>query len=94
MDPIRPSSRRRDTRDRCPSDCHRPHPGVVVWAPARRDYPVLGAVARADGVILRLIETIGGETTREAQATSYLPNAPIPDGTFDFEFPEGTAILY
>jgi outer membrane lipoprotein-sorting protein len=70
------------------------HPRSVEMTADRPDFHIQVAVDRGDGVILRLVETIGGEVTREAIATSYQPNAPIPPSTFDFEFPEGTTLLY
>ena len=60
----------------------------------RPDFHIQVAVDRADGVILRLVETIGGDVTREAEVTSYQPNAPLPAGSLAFEFPEGTTTLY
>jgi hypothetical protein len=45
-------------------------------------------------VILRLIETIGGDVTREADVVAYDPNAPLPPAIFDFEFPTGTTKLF
>jgi hypothetical protein len=70
------------------------HPRSVEMTADRPDFHVQVAVDRGDGVILRLVETIAGEVTREAIATTYQPDAPIPPSTFDFEFPEGTTLLY
>jgi hypothetical protein len=70
------------------------HPRAIEMAADRPDFHVQVAVDRADGVILRLTEAIGGEITREALVSSYQPNAPLPPGAFDFEFPEGTTLLY
>jgi hypothetical protein len=70
------------------------HPRAVEMAADRPDFHVQVAVDRADGVILRLVETIGGDVTREAQVTSYQPNAPLPPSIFVYEFPEGTTVLY
>jgi hypothetical protein len=51
-------------------------------------------VDRETGVIVRLVETIGGEVTRDAVVTSLLPDAPLPPTAFQFAFPTGTTILY
>ncbi len=70
------------------------HPRAVEMAADRPDFHIQVAVDRADGVILRLVETIAGDVTREAEVTAYQPNAPLPAGSFDFEFPEGATLLY
>jgi hypothetical protein len=41
-----------------------------------------------------LVETIGGEVTREAEVVAYDPDAPLPPSTFQFEFPAGTTKLF
>jgi outer membrane lipoprotein-sorting protein len=70
------------------------HPRAIEMAADRPDFHVQVAVDRADGTILRLIETVGGDVTRHAEAIAYQPDAPLPPGTFDFEFPAGTTMLY
>lgn len=70
------------------------HPRAVERVADRPDFTVEIAVDRLDGVILRLVETIGGEVTRVAEATHYEPDAPLPPSLFEFEFPEGTTLLY
>jgi hypothetical protein len=70
------------------------HPRTVELTADRPDFHVQIAVDRADGVILRLVETIGGEVTREADVVTYDPDAPLPPSAFEFEFPAGTTILY
>ena len=70
------------------------HPRVIEMAADRPDFHLQVAVDRGDGVILRLIETIGGDLTREAVATSYQPDASLPPSIFDFEFPAATTMLY
>jgi hypothetical protein len=37
---------------------------------------------------------MGGEVTREAVVTSLEPDASLPPGTFDFDFPAGTTMLF
>jgi outer membrane lipoprotein-sorting protein len=73
-------------------DCD--HPRSVERVADRPDFSIEVAVDRLDGVILRLVETIGGEVTRIAEAVHYEPDAPLPPSLFEFEFPEGTTILY
>lgn len=73
-------------------DCD--HPRTIEMAADRPDFHVQIAVDRADGVILRLVETIGGEVTRRADAVEYAPGAPIPPSAFDFTFPADTTMLY
>ena len=70
------------------------HPRTIEMAADRPDFHVQVAVDRADGVILRLVETIGGAVTRAAEAVEYAPDAPIPPAAFDFEFPDGTTMMY
>ena len=70
------------------------HPRAVERVADRPDFSLEVAVDRLDGVILRLVETIGGELTRLAEVVHYEPDAPLPATTFEFEFPEGTSLLY
>jgi hypothetical protein len=70
------------------------HPRAVERVADRPDFAIEIAVDRLDGVILRLVETIGGDVTRLAEVTAYQPDAPLPPSIFDFEFPEGTTLLY
>jgi hypothetical protein len=52
------------------------------------------SVDRADGVILRLEESMGGVVTRDARVTEYQPDAPLAPNAFDFVFPTGTTMLF
>ncbi|MBI3751158.1 MAG: hypothetical protein HY263_05825 [Chloroflexi bacterium] len=70
------------------------HPRTIERAADRPDFAVELAVDRLDGVILRLVKSIGGEATRIAEVVHYQPEAPLPPSTFDFEFPEGATTLY
>jgi hypothetical protein len=70
------------------------HPRAVEREVDRPDYHVQIAVDRLDGVITRLVESVRGEVTRLAEVTSFDPDAALPSTTFDFEFPEGTTLLY
>ncbi len=70
------------------------HPRTIEHIADRPDFHIQVGVDRAEGIITRLVETIGGAVTREAIVTSLEPDAPLPPGTFDFEFPDGTTMLY
>jgi outer membrane lipoprotein-sorting protein len=70
------------------------HPRSVETEVDRPDYHVQLTVDRLDGLVLRLVESVGGEVTRVAEAVHVEPDAALPATTFDFEFPEGTTLLY
>ncbi|HLO34565.1 MAG TPA: hypothetical protein VK194_00720 [Candidatus Deferrimicrobium sp.] len=70
------------------------HPRTIEMSADRPDFRIRLAVDRADGVILRLEESIGGDVTRDARVTGYEPDAPLAPNTFDFTFPTGTTMLY
>jgi outer membrane lipoprotein-sorting protein len=70
------------------------HPRATEVAADRPDFHIEIAVDRGDGAILRLVETIGGDVTRQAEAVSFEPDAALPPATFDFHFPTGTTMLY
>ena len=70
------------------------HPRAVEREVDRPDHHLQVAVDRVDGIITRLIESVGGEVTRDAQVVHLDPDAALPATTFEFEFPEGTTILY
>jgi hypothetical protein len=70
------------------------HPRTIEIAADRPDFRIRMSVDRADGVILRLEESIGGIVTRDARVTEYQPDAPLAPNTFDFTFPTGTTMLY
>jgi hypothetical protein len=70
------------------------HPRTTEVAADRPDFHIQVAVDRADGVLLRLIETIGGEITRRADAVEYAPGAAIPPAAFEFVFPSDTTMLF
>jgi hypothetical protein len=69
-------------------------PRTIEVVADRPDHHQQVSVDRETGVIVRLIETIGGEVTRDAVVTSLLPDAPLPPTAFQFAFPSGTTILY
>ena len=70
------------------------HPRAVEREVDRPDYHIQVAVDRLDGVVTRLVESVADEVTRVAEVTYLEPDAALPATTFDFEFPEGTTLLY
>jgi outer membrane lipoprotein-sorting protein len=70
------------------------HPRTIEMAADRPDFRIRIAVDRADGVILRLEESIAGVVTRDAQVTDYQPDAPLIPTAFEFRFPTGTTMLF
>jgi hypothetical protein len=70
------------------------HPRSVELPGDRPDHRLELVIDRATGVILRLVETIGGETTRHAEVMVLAPDASLPPAAFDFAFPTGTTMLY
>ena len=94
---IEPADRHRGTdrvagREAIVIECD--HPRAVERYVDRPDYHVQVFVDRVDGVLLRLVESVGGEVTRDAEVIHFDPDAALPPTTFDFEFPEGTTLLY
>jgi len=70
------------------------HPRTIEWTADRPDFHIQIAVDRADGIITRLTESMGGAVTREAIVTSLEPDATLAPGIFEFTFPDGTTMLY
>ncbi len=70
------------------------HPRVVERSVDRPDYSVQVAFDRLDGIVTRLVEAVGTEVTRIAEVVHLDPDAALPPTTFDFDFPEGSTILY
>lgn len=70
------------------------HPRAVEVTVDRPDYRIQVSVDRLDGVVLRLVESVGTDVTRVAEVVHVDPDAELPANTFDFEFPEGTTLLY
>ncbi len=73
-------------------ECDHPR-GTEVWAD-RPDHHLQVSVDRETGVITRLVETIGGEVTRDALVVSLEPDASLPPTAFDFEFPSDTTMIF
>lgn len=70
------------------------HPRTTEIVADRPDFSIELAVDRADGAILRLVESIGGIVTRHAEVVEFAPDAPLPPSAFAFVFPSGTTMLY
>jgi hypothetical protein len=70
------------------------HPRTIEVSADRPDFAIRVWADRADGVILRLEESIGRAVTRDAIATVYEPDAALPANAFEFIFPTGTTMLY
>ena len=64
------------------------------WRATGRTSSLTIGVDRETGVIVRLIETIGGVVARHAEVTELAPDAPLPPSAFEFVFPSGTTMLY
>jgi len=70
------------------------HPRTIGLTGDRPDFRLVVGVDRETGVIVRLIETIGGTVARHADVTDLAPDAPLPPSAFEFDFPSGTTMLY
>jgi hypothetical protein len=70
------------------------HPRTTELPGDRPDFHISIAVDRDTGVILRLVESIGGDVTRHAETVELLPDLPLPPAAFYFVFPTGTTMLY
>jgi outer membrane lipoprotein-sorting protein len=70
------------------------HPRAVERYVDRPDYHVQVSVDRAEGLITRLVESVAGEVTRDARVIHLDPDAALAPNTFEFEFPEGTTLIY
>lgn len=70
------------------------HPRTTQMDADRPDFHIAIAVDRESGVILRFIESIGGQTTRHAEVVDFALDAPLPPSALAFVFPTGTTMLY
>ncbi len=73
-------------------DCE--HPRTVEVSADRPDHALQVWFDRETGIISRLIETIAGQITRDAVATTLDPNAALPPNAFLFTFPSDARMLY
>jgi hypothetical protein len=60
----------------------------------RPDTSIELTVDRETGVILRLVERVGGEVTRDAVVTDFGPDAPLPPSAFEYRVPADARMLY
>jgi hypothetical protein len=70
------------------------HPRTTEMIGDRPEFQISIAADRETGVILRLIESMGGVVTRHAEVIEIAPDAPLAPSTFQFVFPTGTTMLY
>lgn len=70
------------------------HPRTTELVSDRPDHRLRLTVDRETGVILRLVDTIGGGLGRDAEVVVFEPDAPLPPSAFEFTFPTGTTMLY
>jgi len=70
------------------------HPRTIEVSTDRPDFRISIVVDRATGLIVRLIESIGGEVTRDAEVVDLAQDAPLPPNAFDFSFPSDTTMLF
>jgi hypothetical protein len=70
------------------------HPRTTELPGDRPDFHISIAVDRDTGVILRLVESIGGAITRDAEVIELSPDVLLPPAAFYFVFPTGTTMLY
>jgi hypothetical protein len=70
------------------------HPRTTELPGDRPDFRIAIGVDRATGIILRLVESIGGAVTRQADVVDLGADTPLPPTAFDFTFPTGTTMLY
>jgi hypothetical protein len=70
------------------------HPRTTEVIGDRPDFQISIAADRETGVILRLIESMGGVVTRLTTVIEIAPDAPLAPSTFQFVFPAGTTMLY
>jgi hypothetical protein len=70
------------------------HPRTTEVVADRPDFVVEIAADRDTGIILRLIESIGGAVTRRAEVVELQPDVPLSPNAFQFVFPTGTTMLY
>jgi hypothetical protein len=70
------------------------HPRSIGIAADRPDHHLQVSFDLDTGLILRLVETIAGEVTRDATVTSLLPDASLSPAAFAFSFPSGATLIY
>lgn len=70
------------------------HPRVTeVWA-NQPDSAIELTIDRETGVIVRLLQTISGDVTRDAVVTAFEPDMPMPPNAFEITVPSDATVLY
>ncbi len=70
------------------------HPRSVERVADRPDFQVTIWVDRETGCMLRLVETVGGLVTRDAEVVDFGPDVPLVPSAFEFNFPSDTTTIY
>jgi hypothetical protein len=70
------------------------HPRTVEVSADRPDHAIQVWFDRETGLITRLVETIGGQVTRDAIATVLDPDAALPPNAFLFTFPSDARMIF
>ncbi len=70
------------------------HPRTIEVGADRPDHWIQVAADTEIGLVLRLVEAIGGAVTRHAEATVVEPDAPIPDAAFELSVPPEANRIY
>lgn len=70
------------------------HPRSIGIAADRPDHQLQVSFDRETGLIVRLVETIAGQVTRDAAVTNLVVNAALTPATFHFAFPSGATLIY
>lgn len=73
---------------------HCDHPRTIEIAADGPDHHLQVSFDRETGVILRLIESLGGGVTRDATVVEFAPDGTLPTTAFDFEFPASATLIY
>jgi outer membrane lipoprotein-sorting protein len=70
------------------------HPRTIEIEADRPDHHLQLSVDRETGIVIRLVESIGGEVTRDATITTLDADKALPPSAFVFTFPTGTTLIY
>jgi len=70
------------------------HPRTIEMAGDRPDHRLVLAIDRETGIVARLEERYGAESSRLVTATELGPDAPVPDTAFALAIPTTAAMIY
>lgn len=73
-------------------DCD--HPRTVEMVADRPDHHLRVAVDARTGIVLRLVQSLGGIVTRDAVVTALTTDTDVPDSAFTLNVPAGANPLY